>query len=307
MNNRARLEAELAQVRSLLATVPAERFFESMGLESRAVELQEELTSLDSGPLHKRTKVAIYFGGRPVVGTLGIDARFAAEAIHGYQEVISKVFATQIFGELGASGPIPLEDQSHLHITDVPRGSFGFQLEDLGQEAPLALFPQAPPLTEAVEKANAIIAAASESDEAFADAMNDVGDRVYSAIKGFFSTVANAGATFRLESEKMRLSFDAAQVSAAVTRATAERTEETDIPIPGTFLGVLAGSGKFEHRTDEGSILAGRVSANRRPEEFADWFNKNCVAHLRVMTLRKSGREWKRYTLLRIEATVDLA
>lgn len=303
MNNRARLEAELAQVRSLLEAIPDDHFFERIGLESRAVELQEELTLFDSGPLHQRTKVAIFFGGRPVIGTLGIDARFAAEAIQGYQEVISKVFATQIVGELGASGPIPLEVQSHLHITDLPRGSFGFQLEDLGPEAPRALFPQASPLTEAVEKANAIIAAASESDEAFADAMDEVGDRVYSAIKGFFSTIDSAGATFRLESEKMRLSFDAARVSAAVTRATAERTEEIDTPIPGTFLGVLAGSGKFEHRTEDGGVLAGRVSANRRPEEFADWFNKRCIAHLRVMTLRKSGREWKRYTLLRIEPT----
>jgi hypothetical protein len=305
MNNRARLEAELAQVRSLLETIPAKRFFERMGLESRAAELQEELTVFDSGPLHKRTKVAIFFGGRPVVGTLGIDARFAAEAIQGYQEVISKVFATQIVGELGASGPIPLEDLSHLHITDLPRGSFGFQLEDLGQEAPLALFPQAPPLTEAVERANTIIAAASESDEAFADAMDEVGDRVYSAIKGFFVTIASAEATFRLESEKMHLSFDAARVSAAVARATAERTEEIDIPMPGTFLGVLAGSGKFEHRSESGSVLAGRISTNRRPEEFADWFNKRCVAHLRVMTLRKSGREWKRYSLLRIESSAS--
>lgn len=301
MNNRARLVAELAQVRSLLEAIPDDRFFERMGLESRAVELEEELTLFDSGPLHNRTKVAIFFGGRPVVGTLGIDARFAAEALHGYQEVISKVFATQIFGELGASGPIPFEEQSHLHITDLPRGSFGFQLEDLGQEASLALFPQAPPLTEAVDKANAIIAAASESDEAFADAMNEVGDRVYSAIKGFFVTIGNAGATFKLESENMRLSFDAARVSAAVARATAERNEEIDTPIPGTFLGVLAGSGKFEHRSGDGSVLSGRVSTHRRPEEFADWFNKRCVAHLRVMTLRKSGREWKRYTLLRIE------
>lgn len=301
MNNRARLEAELAQVQLLLENIPDSHFFERMGLESRAVELQKELTQFDPGPLHKRTRVAIFFGGRPVIGTLGIDARFASEAIQGYQEVISKVFATQIVGELGSAGRIPLEDQSHLHITDLPRGSFGFQLEDLGQEAPLSLFPQSPPLTEAVDKANEILAAASESDEAFVDAMDEVGDRVFSAIKGFFVTISNAAATFRLVSEKMQVSFDADRVDAAVARVTAERTEEIDIPIPGVFLGVLAGSGKFEHRTDTGSILAGRVSANRRPEEFADWFNRNCIAHLRIVTLSKSGRELKRYTLLRIE------
>lgn len=303
MSNRARIEAELAQVRSLLETIPVSHFFERMGLESRVSELEKEIALFKSGkPLAGRTKVAIFFGGRPVIGTRGIDARFAAEAIHGYQEVVSRVFATQLIGELNASGPIPLEDQSHLHITDLPRGSFGFQLEDLGEEASLELFSQAPPLTEAVEKANAIIAAASDSDEAFADAMNEVGDRVYSAIKGFFATISSAEATFRLESEKMQLSFDAAKVSAAVARATAERTEEVDAPVLGTFLGVLAGSGKFEHRAENGSVLAGRISPSRRPEELVEWFNKKCVAHLRVMTLRKSGREWKRYTLLRIEA-----
>lgn len=307
MNNRGRLEAELAHVRLLLDAIPDDRFFERMGLESRASELQDELTSFDAGPLHKRTKVAIFFGGRPVVGTLGIDARFAAAAIQGYQEVVSKVFATQLFGELGASGPIPLEEQSRLHITDLPRGSFGFQLEDLGPEASLLLFPEAPPLTEAVDKANAMIAAASESDEAFVDAMDEVGDRVYSAIRGFFATVASADATFRLESEAMKLSFDAARVNAALARVTAERTEEIDIPVSGTFLGVLAGSGRFEHRAKDGSLLAGRVSKNRRPEEFAEWFNAVCVAHVRVVTLRKPGREWKRYTLLRIEPPGEIA
>lgn len=301
MNNRARLEAELAQVRSLLETIPAKRFFERMGLESRAADLQEELRLFDAVPLHERTKVSIFFGGRPVVGSIGIDARFAAHAIQNYQEIVSRVFAKQLVGELGATGPIPLEDQSHLHITDLPRGSFGFQLEDLRPEASLALFPEAPPLTEAVERANAIIAAVSESDEAFADAIDEVGDRVHSAIRGFFNVIANAGATFRLESAKMKLTFDTARVSTAVARASAEFTEEVDIPMPGTFLGVLAGSGKFEHRTDSGSLLAGRIATNRQPGDFANWFNKSCVAHLRVVTLRKSGREWKRYTLLRIE------
>lgn len=302
MNNRARLEAELVQVRSLLEEIPRERFFERMGLESRAAELERELAAPDPGPLHERTRVAILFGGRPVVGTRGIDARFAAKAVQGYQEVVSKVFATQLVGELGASGPVPLEEASHLHITDLPRGSFGFQLEALGPEAPLALFPQAPPLLEAVEQANAILAAASESDEAFADAVAEVGARVHSAIKGFFSTVSDAEATFRLESEKMHLSFDAERVGAALARAAAARIEETDARIPGTFLGVLGGSGKFEHRTEDGTVVSGRIAASRQPGEFADWFNKSCVAQVRVVTLRKSGRELKRYTLLRLES-----
>lgn len=301
MNDRARLEAELVQVRSLLEAIPRERFFERMGLESRAAELREELSAADAGPLHKRTRVAIFFGGNPVVGTRGIDARFAAKAIQGYQEVVSKVFATQLVGVLGASGPVPLEEVSHLHITDLPRGSFGFQLEDLSQEAPLALFPQTPPLTEAVEKANAIIAAASESDEAFADEVADVGDRVHSAIKGFFSTLSDAEATFRLESEETHLSFDAARVNVAAARATAARIEETDSPLAGTFLGVLGGSGRFEHRTEGGTVISGRIAASRQPEAFADLFNKRCIAHVRVVTMRRSGRELKRYTLLRVE------
>lgn len=48
MSDRAILEAELSHVNLLLKEIPDSLWFETMGLQSRARELQEQLAQLDS-------------------------------------------------------------------------------------------------------------------------------------------------------------------------------------------------------------------------------------------------------------------
>src|SRR3546814_8823797 len=72
--------------------------------------------------------VGCFFGGRPVVGSYGIQAEFGAKAVAEFQTLVSNTFAAAE-GTLGARGPVPQRDRTQLMLTDIARGSFGFILE----------------------------------------------------------------------------------------------------------------------------------------------------------------------------------
>lgn len=300
MSERARLEAELGQIHALMAEIPEDQFLERMGLESRAAEVEELLQSIAAQESIRRARVTLLFGGYPVSGTTGIDARFATDVLRRYQDLVSKTYATHLPRGLQSYGPVPAEQSTHLHITGVARGSFGFHLEEM---SPPTLLPaEGSALADAVDHTNKVIAAACESDEAFADAMEEVGTRVFAALKEFFDVIYSNRATFKMQSTSLSASFDADRLRLALERAGSEQSEQQDHPVFGIFKNILLGSGRFEHLLPDGTLISGRKDPSRRPEEYLGWENKPCIAHMRVLTIRRPGRELKRYTLLRIEA-----
>ena len=135
---------------------------------------------------------------------------------------------------LGRSGPTRAERESHLHITNITHGSFGFELEEVAPEESLS---EPTPLAKAIEGVTSLISAVKESDEAFADSVAGTDGRVYEALREFISLIDKAGATFRVASEKIEVAFEPGDLSTAVERASAQRTVLEDQPIFGTFLG----------------------------------------------------------------------
>ncbi len=94
-------------------------------------------------------------------------------------------------------------------------------------------------------------------------------------------------------------------VELAAERTEASRTEEQDVPIPGEFLAVLPEGRRFEIRRPDGTVLRGRVAEDLSLDDLramnAQWANKPCTAHLRVVTLTRRGRRYERDVLLRLE------
>lgn len=292
------LRSDLAAASSLLSSIPDDdaHALDRIGIESRMDEARDELRELES-----RTgttgEAILFFYGDPVVEEHGIDARFSAEVLGAYQDLVSKQVAA-LLGPVKRSGPTRAKKDSHLHITNVVHGSFGFELAEIVETGgPL----EPTPLAQAIEGVTRLIRAAKESDEAFADVVASTDHRVYDALHDFLTVIHKAGATFRVVSETAEVAFKTDDLTAATERASAQRTETEDEPIPGKFLGVLLDSRRFEHKAlDSGEVLRGKVAEDVDLSELLQWTGKSCVAHMQVVTLARGMREQRRYMLFRL-------
>src|ERR1039458_2075966 len=110
----AALSSEIAQIEALLRRLPGEDILGRMGLTSRRDELSEQLASLHEG-IDTLASTALYFGGKPVIGSSAIQADFAAEIISGFKDLVVKLWATSNTGEINARGPIHNQGEVELH------------------------------------------------------------------------------------------------------------------------------------------------------------------------------------------------
>lgn len=291
------LQGDLAAARTLLSSLPAggTHMLDRMGIESRIRDIQDQLAALEK-EAGVTGEMVLFFYGAPVKEEHGIDARFSAEVLGAYQDLVSKQVAAHQ-GPLRRSGPTRAEKESRLHITNVVHGSVGFELEELVDAEVLS---EPTPLARAIEDVTSLIQAAKESDEAFADVVASTDGRVYDALSAFLSVIRKAGASFRLFSERVEVAFDAEDLSAASDRASAERAEVEDQPVPGTFLGALLDSRRFEHRAENGDVIRGKVAEGVEVRNLLEWADRSCTAHLQIVTLSRGSRELRRYVLSRL-------
>ena len=86
--------------------------------------------------------MALFFGGNPVVGSIGIETTFGTNVMWSFQDMMSKVWSSLSEAQpLKQMGPIRDREASQLHITSVVHGSFGFLLEELDETEPLFQTP----------------------------------------------------------------------------------------------------------------------------------------------------------------------
>jgi hypothetical protein len=291
---RTYLIAEKATLENLVVTLHEDSVLERMGLEDRLSDVTAELALLEAEP-GRTAESELVFYGAPVRGSAGIDARFTSAVISAYQDLIAKTLAAK--NELHAMGPIPDAHLSRLHVTDVVHGSFGFRFQELPEQESLGETP----LFEAAEEAAHLIDAAGKDDEAFVDVVESLNPRVHDAVRTFFTTIADAGATFRLSTATTTSEFTPDRLRAAVDRVTIESREEADQPLPGVFMGVLHASRSFEHQLDSGEVIRGKADPTLDLSSLVEWDLKPCIAHVRVVRWTRAGREHKRFTLRRLE------
>ena len=137
--------SEIKELEDLLARIPTENVISRIGLQSRLKAAQEAIAR--HNPLRLAKKARLTFRGRPVVGSHGASAEFAARASGFFTDAFSAVVAG-ISENLSYMGPIPDKEKNQLLITGTAIGSFGFEFElpqfqpenANGQED---LFPQA--------------------------------------------------------------------------------------------------------------------------------------------------------------------
>jgi hypothetical protein len=292
------LVAEKALLERLLATLHENSVLERMGLESRLHEVSAELASLQAGSGPTAESELILYG-TPVRESAGSDARFTRNVISAYQDLIAKTLAAR--NEQHAIAPVPDAHLSRLHVTEIFHGSSGLHFQERPERESLGKTP----LFEATEEAARLIDAAGKAkeDEAFVDLVEDLDPRVHAALRGFFTTIADTGGTFRLSTATTISELTTERLRAAVDQVTIERREDPDHPLSGVFMGVLHASRQFEHQLDNGDVIHGRADPTLDLSTLVHWSLKPCIAHVRVVRWTRSGREHERFMLRRLERT----
>lgn len=292
--------SEVATVKSMLQSIPQEDLLGKLGMEQRLMQLEGELSQIEKTP-DTAAETIIYFGGEPVEGSAGISTTFAAEALRKYQDYVSIVLASEKFGEsLSESGPIPYRQNSNLHITGTPRGSFGFKLSQLVSQTSLTDSD----LQSAVEKASTLIELSKNEDSAnLQEAIAGEHPRVLSSLKDFLMTLNAAQSSARLVTRDHDVELSANALKIAVENSETLSIATSTIEIHGTFQGATTISRNFDFQTFEGLLIKGKISKDTPDERIhkmdLEYTGKPCVATMLVteVTKQNSRTTKKRWVL----------
>ena len=297
------VRADLAAVTGLLAQLGDEDVMARLGLEARRDELQQTIARLDDTDEEPIASAALFFGGRPVSGSRGIESEFAGSAVTRFQDIVAKVLAHESVG-LGQRGIVPNKGASTLHITNIVRGSFGFLLEEVRSQRPMVETS----LKMAVGEATRLLEALGEPDEEkFRTAVEATDDRVLGTAREFFELMRQSGATLRIVAGEADRSFGSEAVARAVERATSTTVEDAEETIQGQLAGVLPDAHQFEFRTDlDRGTIRGKVSRTFAVDQLTrlnrDLVNVNAEARVHIRRVRRSGAVVREgFTLLALD------
>ncbi len=298
------LAAQLASIEELLSTISQNNPASRIGLEERRDELVLALSCLDTQS-QNLASVALYFGGKPVFGSRAIEAEFAANVISTYQELVTKVWNEgAVHSNAKAS-----KEHSHLHVTNVVHGSFGFVLEEIDINGE-PLFRSA--LKEAMEKASELILGLADQDEeAFEDVAATMNVPVLTAMRNFYRVIHTNNAVFRLVEGNHDIAFDAAAIARGFDRAEHTTTEEEEFTSDGELLGVIPIGRRFEFkRMDNGIIISGKIGL-LFSQEYLDRISKEQLAGrlwrgiFQKREVRKLGHLREVYVLTRLDTVAN--
>lgn len=284
------VRADLAAVSSLLAQLKDEDVMARFGLEARREELQQAVARLEGEGEEPEASAALFFGGKPVIGTQGIESEFAGIAVSKFQDIVSKVMAYEA-GTLGQRGVVPNKSASKLHITNIVRGSFGFLLEEVQAERPVA----GTALKSAVDETTKLLDAfGNDDEESFRTTVESIDERVLTTAREFFNLMRDRGATLRLVSGDTDRSFGTESVTRAAERATSTVVQDREETIQGQLAGFLPAAHEFEFRAaGERGTINGRVDRSLTTDQL-EQFNRDLIgtaseARIHIRRLLRSG------------------
>jgi hypothetical protein len=300
------LQANLSQAQALLADCTSDD--DPIGHHQYAQlvdELNVKLLAMPNLIMQAPAGVALFFRGRPVVGSQGIHAEFSSRALDGFQKIVSQRFASQELGPLASKGRVPLKDNTHLLITDVVRGSFGFVLQAAAPDDANRAGDTS--LKAVVDKvASTISRVAAQDDMLFDEAVAEIDERQKSSLSEFFKLLDTEGATMRLVEGERDFELDAASVKRARRRVEQIQIVDRTQEFTGQIVGWADYSAKFElRRHDTQEVIQGGVTADaleRVAMEGLEPYHKHVRASCKVREVRARNRAAKMvYTLTSLE------
>ncbi|WP_226635283.1 hypothetical protein [Brevundimonas poindexterae] len=267
-------------------------------LEAKLNEVEEERST--------RASVALLFEGDPVVGTTEIRADFAAKMLDGFQNLVGVMYAQSAGRHVRGLGRAPLLDQSRLYVREMARGSVGFILEEPeGQQQEIVDSA----LKSVVEDAVVMIETIAGPDRDV-DVLEGLSPRVVQSAHKLAKALVSSHATAKIMSDDRTVLLPEDMVRTLFERLDEARIDEQVDRLPGTILGLLPESGKFEFKpvfSDE--TLLGDTSTDVQFRYIADpqfhdrFVMRPVYATIRSLQVFRAGRPGKRdYILEDVEA-----
>lgn len=265
------LQAELSKVEAILRRIPASDIFGRMSFEGRKSTIEDQLKKIKS-VFRKNAEIVIYFGGDPVQGSSSIRADFVTSALDSFQEIVSLLFASQ-HRNIGAAGQIPMQQESRLCISGMPRGSFGFILTEESNTCSLIESK----MQKAVNIAANLIKTTSLGEDSFEEAIADAPERVVSSLKKFIGTLSKYNATIEIKTENADIKMDKQSVkSSNINIETLKIQKKENVELAGVFKGVTGLTRNFNFvpdREDLKPYISGKVHSSIE-DNFLEIMNK---------------------------------
>jgi hypothetical protein len=260
------LKSELSSVNFLLEEANSYGdFIGANQFDYKKKELEAKLSEL---ALHTEVNasVALFFGGKPVLGSTGINADFAGKALSDFQDIINKISASLELGKLGSRGKTALIKNSQLMVTQIARGSFGFVLDEISDQIPLTKTS----LKETVDLATKLIEDTAAPDQSnFEEALKELDHRTLLSLRDFFVDLDKNEATVRLVEGLKDIQLDKAEIKRARTRTENTSIKEDTTSISGELLGLLPEHRKFEFKLNNDEIIIGTCT-----QEAAEYYQQ---------------------------------
>jgi hypothetical protein len=299
------LQANLSQVQALLADcTPDEDPIGHHQYSQLVDELKSKLVGISDVVAKAPAGVALFFGGRPVIGSHGIQAEFGSKILDRFQKIVSQRYASTESGPLATRGRVPFKDNTHLLITDVVRGSFGFVLQAAQDDASDETDTSLKAVVDNV--ASTISRVAAQDDMLFDEAVSEIDERQKNSLSEFFKLLDTEGATMRIVEGERDFELDQASVQRARGRVEGLQISEKTQELTGQIVGWSDVSAKFELKL-HGSldIVQGTVSRaelERVETEGIETYHKHLRASVKVREVMAKNRAPKlSYTLMSLE------
>lgn len=302
------LQAEEATVRALLEE--SRSIDDPVGAfqyEQRLSEIIENLEQLRSSHVAVAS-VALFFSGKPVLGSAGIASDFAGKALRDYQEIIAKQFAKSELGGMGERGRIPLKQDATLMVTGVAHGSFGFVLNELSDQTEL----HNTLLKEAVTETSSLLESVSaENETSFEQASEDLDTRTLVALQRFFNDLDTEEATIRIVDDERELKLDKAAIHRARVRTEATQITESPVVVEGILTGLLPIRHCFELQGVDGKSYSGSITdeatgiIQQAVDSGRPVLGERCKVGLVIRVVRALNKEREVYRLTQIYSLSD--
>ncbi len=286
------IASEIAAVKEFL--IEAQKFDDIVGeiqLKYRISRLSEKMESLkEEYSKDNSASVSLFFGGQPVLDSKGIAADFAGVALGQFQELIAKISANNIVGELGERGKIPHKENSKLMVTGFARGSFGFVLDEMTNQ--MSLEPSE--LSQSVDKAASLLRDIADKDDAVFEArVEELESRTLTTLKGFFTSLDSNKATIRVVEKESEFTLDSVAIHRAKTRTESTSIEEIIDNIEGKLIGFLPDHKKFELRNKDGVTIYGsatKEAVDQYTKAIDNFIGRKCLIKVTIKTVSPLNR-----------------
>lgn len=258
---------------SEMASRPNISFIEKLNLESRIKMIKQELEKLnyDSLPGIK----SIVFKGDAVYGQHGIRADFVSKALGEIQGIV-----TDFFEIISGTTQNQNVDLSKLMVTDIVRGSFGFEFE------PVAVSDK---INMAVSKTTEILSMFSQKTTDIKRGLEGLQPKTLNRITRLVDELHRQNSKLIVNDGFITINMDEKVIEKAVKVLKESSTKDKVIELTGFFY-ILPASGAFEVMS-RGKTYHGKLSKTQLSKQL-DFFNANIGKKAKITLIKtvKSGK-----------------